>query len=186
MPGPPKSLRGPHIPEGEGMAGGKPTLDNLPLLRFGMLPSKVIEQVKKLVKRLSKVKEKHVWLERYLIDAKFNHISFEPVFERPDRAKEMRHLHRAPSDFGTKHAHLFPELSPCETRQYQALKWVAMHSETHLWMEDKAWSYLEDNFTEVNGGCWVANETACYDYPFGFRSKEYPMKHVTVSTSFSM
>lgn len=190
------TIRAPHLSVGDPVDPnlGKYTLDNLPLFRCGKLPSEVIKQVEKLVKYIgSKVPigQRSSWLKGHLEDAHLNHIGFGDVFERPDRAKETEVLkemelqHPSPSDFEKTYKALLPKLPKCETPQIRALKMLDMYSRTG-WMMDKAWAYLEDNFNVVNGGCWIAKKTACEDYPYGFRSKDRPRLHVTVSTTFSV
>ena len=113
------------------------------------------------------------------------------MFERPDRAKEMQVLkemesdHPSPSDLEKTYKALLPKLPPWERPQMQALKVLGMYSSTG-WMMDKAWDFLENNFNVVNGGCWIGKKTACEDYPYGFRVKDRPMRHVRASTTFSV
>ena len=184
--GPKGNIKDRHLP-----AGSKDpnlyTPTTPPLLKLGISPDDVLENVKDLAYSVSRrVEHKHPYLERLLTLSKLNNITFHGKSERIDRLKEESILRQRPRIDLETYKHHLPELPEEDSAQIAAMKQFAMDSETGEWILEVIWDLFFELVREIDGGCWVQDGTACGGFPFGLQANavlRHRVPKVEVSTT---
>ncbi|KAI4636919.1 hypothetical protein J4E93_010822 [Alternaria ventricosa] len=168
--GPKGNIKDRHLP-----AGSKDpnlyTPTTPPLLKLGISPDDVLENVKDLAYSVSRrVEQKHPYLQRLLTLSELNDITFHGQSERIDRLKEEFILRQRPRIDLETYKHHLPELPEEDSAQIAAMKQFAMDSETGEWILEVIWDLFFELVREIDGGCWVQGGTACDGFPFGLQA----------------
>ncbi|KAI4610755.1 uncharacterized protein J4E87_010689 [Alternaria ethzedia] len=168
--GPKGNIKDRHLPAGS----SDPNLytpTTPPLLKLGISPDDVLENVKDLAYSVSRrVEHKHPYLERLLTLSKLNNITFHGKSERIDRLKEESILQQRPRIDLETYKHHLPELPEEDSPQIAAMKQFAMDSETGEWILEVIWDLFFTLVREIDDGCWVQDGTACGGFPFGLQA----------------